>query len=73
MEVDPHESHLRDLARLVSVPVPWFGLPHIDFIAKLDKIDSSRVLFQDYTNVHRRIVMGCVEKYRHRWDECFEK
>lgn len=72
-EVDPHESHLADLVRLVNIPRPWFNLPHPEFIARIDKIDAARVIFQDYATIDRKIILRCVEKWKHRSDECFQK
>jgi hypothetical protein len=73
MTSEPHESHLRDLSYLLGFPATWFHLPHDQFVLKIDRLDSSRTVFSDFSSVERRIVLSCLLKWRANWKECFER
>lgn len=72
-ESKPHHSHIRKIAQLCALPLELFHAAHQTFVEEINKLDAHRILFMDYSNVDRRIVLGCTEKWKHHIDECFEQ
>ncbi len=67
----PSPNSVRMLAKCVGVDAVLFDEPHEKYLAGVDS--KSSFMRRDWKNVQQRIMLGPVVKWKHLWDECFER
>lgn len=72
LKTKPHGKHVGKIAGLCQIPVELFQGEHRLFVEAVSKLDAARTIFMDYEKIDRRIVLGCIEKWKHHIDECFQ-
>ena len=73
LRVEPHAAQLRNIAKLVGLNDDQFYRPHLEFVEIVEKIDQAKSIFVNYSTIERRIVLACIEKWKHQLDECYER
>jgi hypothetical protein len=73
LERTPYKIHVSKLAQLVRIRLQLFEFPHDRFKDEINRLDPARLLFTDFLQIERRIVLGSVEKWKSHIDECFER
>ena len=73
LQSEPHDSNLNDLSELLGIPFDWFKLPHAQFVQRIATLDSARNIFSGFLNIERKVVLSCLLKWQHQWQECFDK
>lgn len=68
--VKPRDDHVSVLAMVVGIDKDKFYLPHQDFVELIANLNPSII---NFATVEPSIVLGSIEKWRHRWTECHHR